>query len=257
MNRLAVTAALALIAPLSLAVLPKSGTAQALSWSTNGVVALSASTYSVAQSSGAITLTAVRVGGKTGAYSVTYATSGGTAVNGTNYTGESGTLKWANGDSSSKTFTIAINEKNVFSGTKSFKVLLTAGSSTMLGSPTNATINISGGTKASSPPSTPAPPTVVKSIKQWGVACNDTTDETNQLSAALTAAAAGAFELQIDCPVRFHTGSMINHTITIPDGVTVKFAGSGELLTVSGGATALNVPHPTKVTFIEYNLTYL
>jgi hypothetical protein len=96
----------------------------------------------------------------------------------------------------------------------------------------------------------------VKSIKQW-VSCSETIDETNQLAAAITAAANGAFVLQVDCPVRLHTGTAASNSVNVPDGVTVKFTGSGEFLSGYGGPPALAVDHPQLVTFVDYNQSYL
>jgi hypothetical protein len=248
MNRFAIAAALVLSSSVAL-VAP----AYSLDWATNGAVSLTSGSFAVSQSSGSVVITAVRQGGKTGAYSVTYKTVNSSASAPANYTTETGTIKWASGDNSAKTFTIPVNTSNVFSGTKSFAVRLTADANTMLGAHGSATITITGG----SAPTAPTTPVVVtKSIKQW-VTCSETIDESNQLAAALTAAANNAFELLIDCPVRFHTGTASNSSITVPDGVTVKFSGEGEFLTVSNGPKALKIAHPNQVTFVNYNQTYL
>lgn len=222
--------------------------------SANGTIGLSGATFPVSQSSGSVIVTAVRTGATLGAMSVTYTTTNGNAIAGTNYTAETGTLTWASGDGSAKTFTIPVNSSNVFTGTKYFVVKLAAGANTILGSHTNATVTITGGTVASTPPTTP--PKVVKSIKQW-VTCSETIDESNQLAAAIEAAGNNAFELLVDCPVRFHTGTANASSITVPDGVTIQFTGAGEFLTVGGGPPALAIAHPQKVTFIDYNQTYL
>ena len=76
--------------------------------------------YSVAQSAGAVTITANRTGGFTGAAAVSYTTTNSTATNGTNFTTEQGQLKWATGDSSPKTVRIPISNAKPFAGTKAF-----------------------------------------------------------------------------------------------------------------------------------------
>jgi hypothetical protein len=53
--------------------------------------------------------TVQRVGGSDGAVSVDYATSNGTAVAGTDYTATGGTLNWAGGDATPKTFEVQTN----------------------------------------------------------------------------------------------------------------------------------------------------
>jgi hypothetical protein len=82
-------------------------------------------------------------------------------------------------------------------------------------------------------------------------------DESTQLSQALMSAANNAFTLIVDCPVRFHTGTAASSSIAVPDGVTIQFTGAGEFLAVSNGPPALTVAHPTLVTFLDWNLTWL
>jgi hypothetical protein len=109
-----------------------------------GSLALSASTYAVSQSSGTLTVTLNRTGGSSGTASVAYATRNGSAVAGSEYTAENGTLNWANGDSSAKSFTIPISNATPFSGNKSFAVTLSAASGATLASPSSATVTIAG-----------------------------------------------------------------------------------------------------------------
>jgi len=223
--------------------------AQAETVSANGDVHLTAATYTVAESAGSVTLTAVRDGGATGSVSVTYATENDTAVAGVAYTAKSGTLTWASGDGSSKTITIPVaNTKTT--GTKVFFVILKAVGSTILGAHTSASVDIvpSAATVA------PVAPSVTKSIKEWGVSCSDSIDDTAQLKEALAAAANNAFTLVIDCPVRFHTGSAGGSPVAVPDGVTMSFVGSGELLT---GGVGLMVSDVSAVTFIDFNMDLL
>lgn len=54
------------------------------------------------------TIVVTRTGGDTGAVSVTYATSNGTGVAGTDYTPYIGTLTWANGDETPKIFSVTL-----------------------------------------------------------------------------------------------------------------------------------------------------
>ena len=91
-----------------------------------GNLQLSASSYSIAQGAGALTVTVDRTGGTSGAIGVAYATTNGTAVAGTDYTKASGTLQWAAGDGAAKTISIPISNATPFSGKKSFTVALSA-----------------------------------------------------------------------------------------------------------------------------------
>ena len=112
-------------------------------------IALSASTYSVDQATGVVTLTVTRPGTSAPAITVDYATTDGTAVAGTDYTASEGTLEWAENDSTSKSISIPISTANAFSGNKTFNIVLTNPSSgAMLASPGSATVTISGSASA-------------------------------------------------------------------------------------------------------------
>jgi hypothetical protein len=71
-------------------------------------ISFSPATYSVLEANTSVTVTVTRTNGIDGAASVSYATSGGTATAMTQYTPTSGTLSWAAGDPSSRTFAVPI-----------------------------------------------------------------------------------------------------------------------------------------------------
>ncbi|MGD9590011.1 MAG: Calx-beta domain-containing protein [Pyrinomonadaceae bacterium] len=75
-----------------------------------GTVQFSSSSFTVNESVGTATITVTRTGAAGGAASVDYATSNGTAADGQDYTAAAGTLNWAAGDSTAKTFTIPITD---------------------------------------------------------------------------------------------------------------------------------------------------
>ena len=113
------------------------GSAASSSSSSNpaGTIGLSASAYMVNEKTGTLTITVNRDGGSTGAVGVSYGTSNGTAVSGAEYTGVSGTLAFAAGETV-KTFVIAINNNPAVTGNKAFSVVI--------GTPTGgATLGIS------------------------------------------------------------------------------------------------------------------
>ena len=110
-----------------------------------GSLQLSAAGYTVAQSSGSVTVTANRTGGSNGAVSVHYAAANGTADAGTDFTASSGTLSWASGDASSKTFSVPVSNATPFSGSKNFTLTLSSPSGgATLSSPSTATVTIDG-----------------------------------------------------------------------------------------------------------------
>ncbi|MDF2986191.1 MAG: hypothetical protein K0R50_1701, partial [Eubacterium sp.] len=88
-----------------------------------GTLAFSSSTYSVAEDVTSVTITVHRTGGSDGVVSVDYATSDETAEAGSDYTAASGTLTFANGQTSN-TFTVAVNDNSVYGGDKTVNLTL-------------------------------------------------------------------------------------------------------------------------------------
>lgn len=108
-----------------------------------GTLQFSSPTYSVNESGGTATITVTRAGGATGAVTVNYATADGTAAQPGDYTSASGTLSWANGDTSPKTFAVTINNDFLVEGNET--VLLSLSSPTggaTLGAQSSETLTI-------------------------------------------------------------------------------------------------------------------
>lgn len=97
---------------------------------TSASVGATASSYSVNEGAGSLVITLARQG--TEAATVTYATASGTATAGADFTGTSGTLNWAAGESGNKTITISILEDNLVEGNETFSVALANGVGTTL-----------------------------------------------------------------------------------------------------------------------------
>lgn len=75
-----------------------------------GELQFDAASYSVDEGVGSATITVNRINGTAGAVGVDFATSDGTATAGSDYTGNGGTLSWADGEGGAKTFTVAISD---------------------------------------------------------------------------------------------------------------------------------------------------
>ncbi|MBI5674697.1 MAG: DUF4214 domain-containing protein, partial [Nitrospirae bacterium] len=108
-----------------------------------GSIQLSSATYSVTENIGTVTIIATRSGGSSGAVGISYETSDETAEAGFDYTSASGTLSWADGDSSNKTFTVDIINDTLLEVDETFTVTLsspTGGASS--GSPVSTTVTI-------------------------------------------------------------------------------------------------------------------
>lgn len=137
----------------------------------------------VAEDAGSAKLTLLR-SGSTGAASVSYATSDGglapvvsadaadpKAVSGTNYTSESGTVSWADGDASPKTISIPITNTGAIAGKSSdfkhFTVTLSNPTGGSLGCMTQADVALMAAANPSSG-STPPPSSSGSSGKSGG-----------------------------------------------------------------------------------------
>jgi hypothetical protein len=107
-----------------------------------GNVAFGAASYSVQQSKGAAVVTVARSGGTAGASTMSYATSNGTATAGQNFTAQSGTLAWADGDGTARNIVVPIATA-AMNKSMNFQVALTkvSGAAT-LGTPSATTVTI-------------------------------------------------------------------------------------------------------------------
>ncbi|MFO0966214.1 MAG: Calx-beta domain-containing protein [Gemmataceae bacterium] len=107
-----------------------------------GVLSFSAPTFTVVENQPTAIITVTRSGGSAGSVSVHYATSDGTATAGSDYTATSGTLTFADGETS-KTFAVPITNDSAVENTETVTLTLsnpTGGAS--LGSPASATLSI-------------------------------------------------------------------------------------------------------------------
>jgi hypothetical protein len=109
----------------------------------SGTVQFSQPTYTVTENGTQVTITVTRVGGDEGTLSVDYATTAGSAFDGPDFTGVSGTLTWGDGDSASQDIVININDDALFEGDETFTIALSNVSVVgALGTPSTATITI-------------------------------------------------------------------------------------------------------------------
>lgn len=107
-----------------------------------GSLQLSGASYTVNEGQATATITVTRSGGSTGAVSVNYATSNGTATGGSDYTSSSGVLNFAAGETT-KTFVIPIINDTAVEASETVTITLsnpTGGAS--LASPSTATLTI-------------------------------------------------------------------------------------------------------------------
>jgi hypothetical protein len=105
---------------------------------------LSSSTYGAFEGSASVTVTVTRTGDLSRATNIDFSTVNGTAVAGSDFVAQSGTLAFAAGDSS-KNIVIQILNDNIFEGTENFGVVLSnpTGTGAQVVSPSSANISIS------------------------------------------------------------------------------------------------------------------
>jgi CSLREA domain-containing protein len=90
-----------------------------------------------------VTVTVQRTGASSGAVSVHYATSDGTATAGSDYTATSGDLNWADGDAADKTFNVTVNGDTTVEPHETINLTLSAPTGgAALGTPNTATVTI-------------------------------------------------------------------------------------------------------------------
>src|SRR4029077_5119136 len=81
-------------------------------------------TYATNENAGAAIITVNRSGGSQGTLAAYYATSNGTAIAGTDYTGVTNSLVWNPGDITPKTFTVLINDDQLVNGNRTVNLRL-------------------------------------------------------------------------------------------------------------------------------------
>ncbi len=119
------------------------GTGTIVNDDSHGKLQFSSQTYSVSEDGGSSVISVTRIDGATGAVTVDYATSNGTATAGSDYTATSGTLTFSQGETS-KTFSIPITSDGVFEAPETVNLTLTNPTgSAVLGTTSAAVLTIS------------------------------------------------------------------------------------------------------------------
>lgn len=106
------------------------------------LVAWTSTSADVAETAGSVTFYVARTRNSSGAVSVNYATASGTATSGSDFTAVSGTLTWADGDTSLKSVTVPILADSVTETTENFTLVLSSASGAIVGDVATATVTI-------------------------------------------------------------------------------------------------------------------
>jgi parallel beta-helix repeat protein len=108
----------------------------------SGSFQFSSATFNVNEGGGSASITVLRTGGSTGAVTVNYATSNGSAAAGSDYSATSGTLSFAAGETS-KSFSIPITNDSLVEGNESLNLTLSNPmGGAVLGTPSTASLTI-------------------------------------------------------------------------------------------------------------------
>lgn len=120
----------------------------------SSVIALSAAAYTVSAGASTAIINVYRTGASTGEVAVGYATVDGTALAGSDYQGTTGSVTWADGDVTSKSISVPVSAS---ADGKSFGIDLSSVSGdASLGSPTQATVDITAAADGGSTNPTPS-----------------------------------------------------------------------------------------------------
>jgi hypothetical protein len=111
--------------------------------STPNTIQFTAAAYSITEGASQATITVTRTGTGAGAAGVSFATSDVNAIAGSDYKSATGTLNWADGDTSAKTFTVPILDDQLNEGSETLNLILQSptGGAT-LGTPATAVLTI-------------------------------------------------------------------------------------------------------------------
>ncbi|MDM8559435.1 Calx-beta domain-containing protein [Candidatus Parabeggiatoa sp. HSG14] len=108
-----------------------------------GVLQFSTSSYSIKEGDGTLNIIATRTDGNSGEVSVQHTTTSASTANSSDYTGGSGTLTWADGDSSNKSLILNITDDEEVEKPETIQLtLMTPTGEAALGSPSQTTITI-------------------------------------------------------------------------------------------------------------------
>ena len=120
---------------------PASATLTIVDDETEPTIQLSSAAYSVGEADGSAVITVTMIGTSAFTTTVDYATSDGTAIDGTDYTAISGTLTFAPGETSA-TFEVAILDNSVDEADRDFNVAISNPVGASLGTPAAAVVTI-------------------------------------------------------------------------------------------------------------------
>jgi hypothetical protein len=107
-----------------------------------GALNFSPGSYTVTEGTASVNLSVARNGGTSGAATVNYATSAGTATAGSDFTTTSGMLQWNAAEGGAKTFAVPVINDSSVESAETFAVVLSNVTGASLGATTSATVTV-------------------------------------------------------------------------------------------------------------------
>jgi hypothetical protein len=226
-----------------------------------GSVRFVASAASVVENlaAGTVTLSVERIGDSDGAVSVDFGSIDGTALAGLDYTSATGTLNWADGDESVKTFTVPIINDSLVEPDETFTVNLSAATGgVVIASPDIATVTITnddfnGSIKFSAttyPAAETAGTVTLTAQRTAGSAGAVSIDYITSNGTAL----AGSHYTTATGTLNWADGDVANKTFTVTladDAVTNRSRSFTATLSNPGGGATLGTPVAATVTIAD------
>ena len=189
-------------------------------------VALSSATFSVSEAAGTVAIGLVRTGDADTAFSVSFATSGGTAVVARDYTALSTTVNFAAGETT-KTVDVTILDAAGFQGSRTFDATISNAVNAAIIAPTTAVVTITENDQQPGSPVAGSYSGLVKSVP------------------AATLNNTGAVTLKIT-PTRAFTGKVFIGGTSLP--ISGTFDATSGVATFKGGGATLALALKTKPT---------
>jgi hypothetical protein len=231
-----------------------------------GTLRFSNSAYSVNESAGFKAITVTRVAGDVGVVSVSYATSNGTAVAGTDYTATIGTLTWVNHQDGPQSFLVPITDDSADESEETVHLTLSSptGGAT-LGSPSAAILTINDDDGGSALPGTLRFTDATTTVTEGAANVTLTVERVNGASGAVSVAfatangtaLAGSDYQTTNATLWWADGDSADKPVQIPvvgDSIEESIESFTATLAAPTGGATLGSPATAAVTILDDDL---
>ncbi|WP_196137148.1 choice-of-anchor B family protein [Aliikangiella sp. G2MR2-5] len=197
-----------------------------------GALSLANNQVSVLEGAGSLSLQVERSGGSEGAVSIDYQLVDGSATAGEDYEAGSGTLEWADGDSTDKTVTIILNDDEISEADETFILSLSNATGAVMGTNTSVEVTLLDEESNTPPQVSLADDFEVNAGQQVSLSVTATDAEGDSLSYL--------WEQTAGSPVSLNNANQANSTFTAP-AIEDELAFTITVTDIRGGATQENI----------------